>query len=70
MSTSRDTQPANAASPWYSAYPAVKGEVKGMSRDAVLELLYTGGAGTAFVLVDLRRADHEVGCRPCFQRGY
>lgn len=44
MSTSRDTQPANAASPWYSAYPAVKGEVKGMSRDAVLELLYTGGA--------------------------
>ncbi|KAK1831226.1 Rhodanese-like domain-containing protein [Podospora conica] len=61
MSTSTETQPANAAAPWYSGYPAVKGDVKGLSRDAVLELLQTGGAGTAFVLVDVRRADHEGG---------
>jgi hypothetical protein len=62
MATSTDNQPDNAASPWYSAYPAVKSDVKGLSRDAVLELLHTAGAGTAFVLVDVRRADHEVGC--------
>lgn len=68
MSMSTDTQPATAASPWYSAYPAVKREVKGLSRDAVLELLHTGGAGTAFLLVDVRRADHEVGC-PVYVRG-
>lgn len=62
MSTSTGNQPATAAPPWYSGYPAVKGEVKGLNRDAVLELLHTGGAGTTFVLVDVRRADHEVGC--------
>jgi len=62
MATLTDNQPDNPASPWYSAYPAVKGDVKGLSRDAVLELLHTEGAGTAFVLVDVRRADHEVGC--------
>lgn len=62
MATSTDNQPAEAAAPWYSGYPAVRGEVKGLSRDAVLALLQTEGAGTAFVLVDVRRADHEVGC--------
>ncbi|KAK0749856.1 arsenate reductase [Schizothecium vesticola] len=61
MAASTDNQPDNPASPWYSAYPAVKGDVKGLSRDAVLELLHTEGAGTAFVLVDVRRADHEGG---------
>lgn len=61
MATSADNQTADAAAPWYSAYPAVKGEVKGMTRDAVLKLLKSEEAGKAFVLIDVRRADHEVG---------
>jgi len=61
MATSTDNQTTDAAAPWYAAYPAVKGEVKGMTRDAVLKLLKSEEAGKTFVLVDVRRADHEGG---------
>jgi len=48
--------------PWHAAYPAPKTEAPSITRDAVLEMLRNGrnAAGKDFVLVDLRRADHEV----------
>lgn len=48
--------------PWHAAYPAPKTEAPSITRDAVLKMLRNGhnAAGKDFVLVDLRRADHEV----------
>jgi len=48
--------------PWHAAYPAPKTDAPSITRDAVLEMLRNGRdtAGKDFVLVDLRRADHEV----------
>ncbi|KAJ9161177.1 hypothetical protein NKR19_g2547 [Coniochaeta hoffmannii] len=45
------------------AYPAPKTDAPSITRDAVLEMLRNGRdtAGKDFVLVDLRRADHEGG---------
>ncbi|KAK0725345.1 Rhodanese-like domain-containing protein [Lasiosphaeris hirsuta] len=58
MASSTKTQ--NAA-PWHAAYPAPKSPPKGMSREAVLEMMKEAVAGKDYVLVDLRRADHEGG---------
>lgn len=50
--------------PWHAAYPAPKTEAPSIKRDMVLEMLRKGNdvAGKDFILVDLRRADHEVCC--------
>lgn len=48
---------------WHSAYPAPRNTEPGkMMREELLGLLKTDGkfAGRDFVLVDLRRNDHEV----------
>ena len=57
------TQAGSAASPpWHAAYPAPKTEAGAISRDEVLSLLNDPKsiAGKDFILIDLRRADHEV----------
>ena len=48
--------------PWHVAYSAPKTEVLSITHDAVLKMLRNGRnvAGKDFILVDLRRADHEV----------
>jgi arsenical-resistance protein 2 len=49
--------------PWHAAYPAPKNqEPASMTRDTLLEMIKNDGrvAGRDFVLVDLRRVDHEV----------
>lgn len=61
--TSTEKTAKEAQSPWYASYPAPKIEARGISREEVLGLLMDGEkvAGKDFVLVDLRRNDHEVG---------
>ncbi len=58
MSSAAEVTPA----PWYAAYPAPKSNADGISREEVLEMLKAGEevAGKDFVLVDVRRNDHEV----------
>ncbi|KAH8647330.1 arsenate reductase [Xylariales sp. PMI_506] len=51
----------NATAPWYAAYPAPSStEVESISRDEVLRMMESGRTpGKDFVLIDLRRTDHE-----------
>lgn len=51
-----------AAPPWHAAYPAPRTEAGAVSRDEVLSMLKDPKSipGKDFILVDLRRADHEV----------
>ncbi|KAI5862480.1 Rhodanese-like domain-containing protein [Durotheca rogersii] len=60
---SSTTAPAGAAQPWYAAFPEPKDAAPAaLSRDAVLQRLRDSAPGDrAFVLVDVRRADHEGG---------
>ncbi|POR38854.1 Uncharacterized protein TPAR_00934 [Tolypocladium paradoxum] len=53
----------SSATPWHTAYPPPTKAPAGMAREAVLEMLKNsdGLAGKDYVLVDLRRADHEGG---------
>ena len=75
MSTAQSTEPTTTAPapalPWHAAYPAPrKAEQQGTTREEVLAMLKTqlgdqkGGGVRDFVLVDLRRVDHEVRPRP------
>ena len=48
--------------PWYAAYPQAKSNPEPISRSEVLQLLKQSKEERNFVLVDLRRTDHEV-CR-------
>jgi arsenical-resistance protein 2 len=55
----------NSSSPWYAAYPDPKDRnPAGILRQDVLEMLKQGNSSTSkdFVLVDLRRNDHQVPC--------
>ncbi|TFA97862.1 hypothetical protein CCMA1212_010424 [Trichoderma ghanense] len=45
--------------PWHAAYPTPDTVVKATSREEVLELMKQGAKD--YILVDLRRADHEGG---------
>ena len=51
-----------APAPWYVNYPAPKKEATAVSREDVLRMLCDAGSGARkdFVLIDLRRNDHEV----------
>ena len=51
--------------PWYAAYPAAKSTADPICRSEVRLWLYhsTDGGPRDFVLVDLRRNDHEVRLR-------
>lgn len=54
---------SETAAPWHAAYPTPSDRQPGsITRDAVLELMKNESsiAGKDFVLVDLRRVDHEV----------
>ncbi|ERS95280.1 hypothetical protein HMPREF1624_08157 [Sporothrix schenckii ATCC 58251] len=57
------TQEKHIAAPWYAAYPDPKADPAFLTRDEVLSLLQDTGhvAGKNFVLVDLRRNDHQGG---------
>jgi len=46
--------------PWYAAFPAPQSEPGAMARHEVLALMQNSAVGRDFVLVDLRRTDHEV----------
>jgi hypothetical protein len=58
------TDSSSSAVPWHTAYPAPDCEPTAISREDVLEMLKANddeaGSGKDFVLVDLRRTDHEV----------
>jgi arsenical-resistance protein 2 len=68
MSTSQPAEPVAASPPpWHAAYPAPRNpKPDGMTREEVLALLNaqakdkSSNSPKDFVLVDLRRADHEV----------
>ena len=49
--------------PWYAAYPPAKSNPESISRSALLQLLKQSSEDERFVLVDLRRTDHEVSRR-------
>lgn len=50
-----------AAQPWYAAYPSPKSTPERIPRETLLADLNNGAvAGKDFLLVDLRRNDHEV----------
>ena len=55
--------PETAATPWQAAFPAPKDvELGALGREEVLQMIKSvdGGATRDFVLVDVRRNDHEV----------
>ena len=51
---------ADQEQPWYAAYPPASSTPNGINRRALLQLLKQSGEDERFVLVDLRRTDHEV----------
>ncbi|KAI5456962.1 Rhodanese-like domain-containing protein [Mariannaea sp. PMI_226] len=54
----------NNTSPWYSAYPAPRNtQPGGLAREELLKMMKADGsvAGRDFILIDLRRNDHEGG---------
>lgn len=54
-----------AEQPWYAAYPEARSEPESITRQQVLQLLKSDTLlGESFVLVDLRRTDHEAS-PPC-----
>lgn len=56
-----------AAVPWHAAYPAPREQPGSLAREQVLEMLKSGARtpGRDFLLIDLRRNDHEVwSCLP------
>lgn len=57
------TESSNLPSPWYAAYPTPKTQnPTTILREDVLEMLKQGKSvvGKDFILIDLRRNDHEV----------
>lgn len=47
--------------PWHAAFPAPLSEAKPITAAETLDLLKSGDTGgQRFVLIDLRRVDHEV----------
>ncbi|SPO04111.1 related to arsenate reductase (Arc2) [Cephalotrichum gorgonifer] len=65
MSSTQASDRAVAA-PWYAAYPAPRNaQPESLTREQVLEMLKSsdpsGGGARKFLLVDLRRNDHEGG---------
>lgn len=48
--------------PWYAVYPAPRNSPATILREEVLDMMKAGGvaAGKDYLLVDLRRNDHEV----------
>lgn len=55
----------DAPAPWHAAYPTPRNaNPDGLSPSQVLDLLQSEGPGEDFILVDLRRTDHEVSF-PC-----
>lgn len=62
MMASTDT-----TTPWHAAYPPPRNKTPAaMMRQDVLEMVKDSNniAGRDYVLVDLRRTDHEVSCHP------
>ncbi|OIW24992.1 hypothetical protein CONLIGDRAFT_77636 [Coniochaeta ligniaria NRRL 30616] len=57
------TQGSAVPPPWHAAYPAPKIEARSITRETVLEMLRDGNkvASKDFVLIDLRRIDHQGG---------
>jgi hypothetical protein len=52
---------SKSAAPWFSAYPAPRSVAQPITRSELLRWLKEGNeAERDFVLVDLRRTDHEV----------
>ena len=50
-----------SSAPWYAAYPAPQNlNPASMQREDVLEMIKHSEAGKDFILVDLRRNDHDV----------
>lgn len=48
--------------PWYAAYPEARSSPATITRSDLLDMIETGKRpGVDFILVDLRRTDHEVG---------
>jgi arsenical-resistance protein 2 len=58
-----DNEMSQTEAPWYAAYPAAKSTADSICRSEVRLWLYhsTDGGPRDFVLVDLRRNDHEGG---------
>ncbi|KAK2882418.1 hypothetical protein FQN49_000370 [Arthroderma sp. PD_2] len=53
--------PATGEAPWHSAFPAPKATAGAVSRSEVLEWLSKNDGPLDYVLVDVRRVDHEGG---------
>ena len=51
---------ADQEQPWYAKYPPASSTPNGISRGALLNLLKQSREDERFVLVDLRKTDHEV----------
>lgn len=62
MSSQAPAAAADPALPWHAAFPAVRdAELGAIGRDEVLQMIKSVPLGKRdFVLVDVRRNDHEV----------
>ncbi|KAF9774791.1 hypothetical protein IL306_007175 [Fusarium sp. DS 682] len=58
-----DSQQQASTAPWHAVYPAPEHQPGGLTRDEVLKLMKEVSSVTEqdFVLIDLRRNDHEGG---------
>lgn len=65
MTTKASPPATGPEQPWHAAYPEPRSNPESIERSKVLELLKEGKQSERFVLVDLRRTDHEV--RPLVQ---
>lgn len=69
MAQAQADQPApETPAPWHAAYPAPSNpKPDAVTREEVLNMMKSGEvAGRGFILVDLRRTDHEAGLRHLF----
>lgn len=64
-----DPSSQKATTPWYAAYPPPKSDPASIRRTELLQWFHEGQKpGKDFMLIDLRRTDHEVSSRRLSKR--
>lgn len=62
MASPNTSQHPTEPAPWHVKYPEPKTVAPTISREEVRDLIVSIEAKNTYVLIDLRRADHEVSC--------
>lgn len=66
--TMSDPSSQNTTAPWHAAYPPPKSDPASIHRTELLQWFHEGQKpGKDFMLIDLRRTDHEVRSKTVLQ---